>query len=458
MTRLRARPGSSTDGSAAPPGRTRWVARRGASLLAMRECKRVCTLADRGEHEGASMSTTIQRTAAAEGGQRHMHEVHKIAHVGGVDADGHILEPPDLWEEYLEDRYKDRALRIDVEDERGLEILMIDGKRSKLARPGMVSTLGAMGAPDLPDIMFNPDRTYLGEIPYGAMDPHQRIDLLDAEGLDMAILYTTVGLLWEAELEDPELSQAYTRAYNRWICDFCRDHSDRLIPTAHLSLTDPVAAAAELRRAVADGARGCFVAPFTHNSKPLGHPDHHPVFEAAQDLGVPFAIHPTFEPQWTKGTRMGTWEHVRDLRLTASMTASDGVRHQFVSLFDYGIFEQFPELKVLVLESGGGWIGYCLDRIDAVFAHTYTGTRVPLEMKPSEYFMRQVWISCDPDERTIPALALRYGHDRFMWASDFPHADHTPEYVMDLDTLVDMFPAQHQADFIGGNARRLFDL
>ena len=55
----------------------------------------------------------------------------------------------------------------------------------------------------------------------GAWIPNERLKLLDAEGIDAAILYTTIGLLWEAELEDPELSQAYTRAYNRWICEFC---------------------------------------------------------------------------------------------------------------------------------------------------------------------------------------------------------------------------------------------
>jgi predicted TIM-barrel fold metal-dependent hydrolase len=290
------------------------------------------------------------------------------------------------------------------------------------------------------------------------MDPTQRLHVLDAENLDAAIIYTTVGLLWEAELEDPELSQAYTRAYNRWVVDFCRDSGNRLIPTAHLSLSDPAAAAAELRRAVDDGAKGCYVAPFTHGAIPLGHPDNDVVFATAQELGVPFAIHPTFEPQWTKGARMGTWEHVKQLRLTASVTASDGVRHQFTTMFDYGVFDKFPELKVLVLESGGGWIGYWLDRIDAVYAHTFVGSRVPLEMKPSEYFMRQVWISCDPDERTIPSLAERFGYDRFLWASDFPHADHTPEYVHDLNDLVAMFPAEHRRAFIGDNARNLFGI
>ncbi|MGY9074111.1 MAG: amidohydrolase family protein [Acidimicrobiales bacterium] len=386
-----------------------------------------------------------------------MHQVHRIAHEGAVDADGHILEPPDLWETYLESKYQDRALRIRI-DENGLEELEIGGKRSTMSRRGFPATLGAMGAPDLADIQKNPARTYMQEAPYGSMDPTQRLEVLDAEGLDAAILYTTVGLLWEAELTDPELCQAYTRAYNRWICDFCRDSGGRMVPTAHLSLTDPVAAAAELRRAVADGAKGVYVAPFSHNAKPLGHPDHHVVFEAAQELGVPFAIHPTFEPQWTKGNRMGSWENVKQLRLTASVQGSDGVRHQFTTLFDYGVFDLYPELKVLVLESGGGWIGYLLDRIDAVYGHTFIGDRVPLKMKPSEYFRRQIWISCDPDERMIPALAQRYGYDRFLWASDFPHADHTPEYVHDLNELVDMFPAEHRRAFIGDNARQLFSI
>lgn len=385
-----------------------------------------------------------------------MHEAHRVAFDGAVDADGHILEPPTLWEEYIDPKFRDRALRI-VMDENGLEELEIDGQRSKMTRRGYPATLGAMGAPDLPDMQKNPDRTYLTESPFGAMDPHERIALLDVENIDIAFLYTTVGLLWEAELEDPELSQAYTRAYNRWICEFCHGQP-RLIPTAHLSLSDPVAAAAELERAVGEGAKGGYVSPFTHDGRPLGHPSNDPVFAAAQDLGVPLALHPTFEPQWTKGTRMGTWEHVKQLRLLASVQASDGVRHQFTTLFDYGVFDKFPQLKFLVLESGGGWIGYWLDRIDAVYGHTFLGERVPLKHKPSDYFRSQIWISCDPDERTIPSLAERFGVERFLWASDFPHADHTPEYVHDLNDLVATFPEADRRKFIGDNARALFGL
>ena len=148
---------------------------------------------------------------------------------------------------------------------------------------------------------------------------------------------------------------------------------------------------------------------------------------------------------------------MRELRLLASVMASDGVRQQFTTLFDYGVFDLFPRLRVIVLESGGGWIGYWLDRIDAVYGHTYIGTRVPLKDKPSDYFRERIWISCDPDERSIPALAERFG-DRFLWASDFPHADHTPEYVEDLDELVAGFPEARRPAFLGDNARILFQI
>jgi predicted TIM-barrel fold metal-dependent hydrolase len=320
---------------------------------------------------------------------------------------------------------------------------------------GFPSTLGAMGDPEIGAIRKDPSRTYMGEAPFGSMDPQERLKVLDAEGLDAVVLYTTIGLLWEAELEDPELTQAYCTAYNRWITEFCSE-SPRLVAAAHLSLTDPAAAAKEAERAVGDGARGVFVAPFVHGHKPIGHPDNNAVFAACQDLDVPFAIHPTFQPAWCSSRRFGP-EYGRDLMLYGSVTAGDGVRHQFTTLFDYGVFDTFPRLKVIVLESGGGWIGYWLDRIDAVYGHTAMGTRVPLKDKPSDYFRERCWISCDPDERSIPPLAERYG-DRFMWASDFPHADHTPDYIPDLEEMADGFPETRRRAFLGDACRDLFKI
>src|SRR5262245_17682463 len=122
-----------------------------------------------------------------------LHETHRFGYAGAVDADGHILEPPDLWETYLEPEYRDRALRF-IRDDNDLEALEIGGQPSVMSRKGFPSTLGAMGDPDLRSMQLDPERTYVREAPYGSMDPQERIELLDAEGIDAVVLYTTVGL------------------------------------------------------------------------------------------------------------------------------------------------------------------------------------------------------------------------------------------------------------------------
>ena len=152
------------------------------------------------------------------------YEIKHFPFDGTIDADGHILEPPDLWENYLEEKYQARALRIGVDDE-GYEYLEIDQKPSARSRRGSLGLLGAMGEEDMRP---RPDRRYADNMPYGSCDAAERLALLDQENLSAALLYPTIGLLWEVELTDPELSLAYCRAYNRWIADFCRDSGGRL--------------------------------------------------------------------------------------------------------------------------------------------------------------------------------------------------------------------------------------
>jgi len=147
--------------------------------------------------------------------------VHHLKHQGAVDADGHVLEDAGLWDRYIEAKYRDRALRM-KRDADGLEYLEIGGMPSKRTRKGYPATLGRMGQKDLEAFTPHPDKTYAANMPYGACNAEERLKLLDAEGLDAAVLYPTLGILWEAELSDVELSQAYCRAYNRWVADFCR--------------------------------------------------------------------------------------------------------------------------------------------------------------------------------------------------------------------------------------------
>src|SRR6266403_4980927 len=363
-----------------------------------------------------------------------------------IDCDGHILEPPDLWEKYIDPKYRERAMRIRVGDD-GFEYLEIDNKRAKMTQPGLLASLGGMGKkvddakklreaamsgetikPEQARMMApKPEDTYLKGAAFGTMDMKERLELLKQEGMERAILYPTIGLLWEAELFDADLSAAYCRAYNRWIADFCRGSGGRLIPIAHLSLGDPMEAARELERAVKDGCRGAFVCPFTITRVPHGDPRHDAVFAAAQDLDVPLGVHPTFEPlAFNVHHRFDTcgwavWYF--------NLFAGQGVQQAFATFFQFGVFERFPRLRVVVLESQSGWIGYFLDRADATLTGTMLGATVRLKEKPSYYFKRQCFISADPDERTIAALMPHVGEDKFFWASDYPHPDHPGSYL-----------------------------
>ena len=379
------------------------------------------------------------------------YEIVRFPYPGTIDADGHVLEPANLWEDYLEKRYRERALRIKVDDD-GLEYLEIDGRKSERTNQGSVGVLGAMG--DL-EARPSPDRRYMDNIPFGGGDPAERVELLDQENLEKAVLYPTLGLLWGCELTDPELTLAYQRAYNRWIADFCRGSKGRLVPIAQLSLLDPAGSADELERAVADGCRGGYVAPFTHDQKAHGHPDHDVLWSRAVRLGVPIAIHPTFEPFWAAPVRFKRMGRAREFFYNVML--KQGVQQAFLSFIALGTLDRLPEFKLGILESGAGWIGSFLDRADAV-AETPSGFGMGLKRRPTEYFRDQCFISGDPDEKALSYLIDHSGAECFMWATDYPHPDHPGSWAHSLEKLVAPLGDETRAKFLGENVARIYGL
>jgi len=215
-------------------------------------------------------------------------------------------------------------------------------------------------------------------------------------------------------------------------------------------------AARELERAVKDGCRGAFVCPFTITRVPHGDPRHDAVFAAAQDLDVPLGVHPTFEPlAFNVHHRFDTFGWAV---WYFNLFAGQGVQQAFATFFQFGVFERFPRLRVVVLESQAGWIGYFLDRADATFTGTMLGATVRLKEKPSYYFKRQCFISADPDERTIAALMPHVGEDKFFWASDYPHPDHPGSYLEELRGLVAPMTESGRRGILGENVSRAYRL
>ena len=96
--------------------------------------------------------------------------------------------------------------------------------------------------------------------------------------------------------------------------------------------------------------------------------------------------------------------------------------------------------------------------MDAIY-DSHAGRKVPLREKPSFYFKRNVWVSADPDEKSLPAMVELCGSDRFFWATDFPHPDHPASYIEAVEEFAGQIPDdQDRRNVLGDNVRRVYHI
>jgi predicted TIM-barrel fold metal-dependent hydrolase len=376
-------------------------------------------------------------------------------HVLTVDADGHILEPANLWQEYLVPHFRDRAIRIDHDDQ-GHEVLLIDGK-SLEAVHGRLAALGGIDM-DAAATLTTGLHTYADGCPLGSYDPKARIEVLDQEGIDIALLYPTIGICWEGHVQDPALAHAYTEAYNRWLVDFCSYDPKRLVPVAHLNLLDPEMAIHEMQRAYAAGCRGIYISPdmFARGRKRFDDPSLDRFWAAAQELELPIAFHVVVRDQPTTSYTDPLEQDGARFGLFSFAFLAIDVMAGFTELLTIGVLERFPRLKISVLEAGSNWISAWLDRLDHKFEVMHASTI--LTMKPSDYFRRQCLVSADPDESITADVVRHMGADYFIWASDYPHIDASMGVVKEMRSRLAPLSLADQRKVLGENAMRFYGL
>jgi len=375
-----------------------------------------------------------------------------------VDADGHVLEPGDMYQNYIDPQYRDRAIRIAIDD-RGYENLIIDN--NPYQNSSMRGNLGAIGGigMDRQKLLTRGMVTYAEGSPPGGYDPQARLKVMDEEGIDMAILYPTLGIFWEGSVQDPNLATAYTRAYNRWIADFCRENPKRLYAIAHISLLDPEGAVEETIRAREDGCVGVYLSPDlpARDGKRFDDPAFTRFWETVQELEMPVAFHVIVREQQT----FQEWTRRLDgkqgpLGLFGHAFLAIDVMAAFTSMLSLGMFEKYPRMKCAVLEAGATWIGAWLDRLD--YKSEVTEFLTPIKLKPSEYFYRQCVVSADPDETMTAQVVEHLGADYFIWASDYPHIDASFGVVQEMKERVAPLPLADQRKVLGENAVRFYQL
>lgn len=359
-----------------------------------------------------------------------------------VDADGHVVEPRRAWADVPEE-HRPRITR----DRHGYEHVVV-GDTEVLAVP-----LGTLATPG--SHFGDPDRyTPLEEAHPGGWDPVRRLSDMDAEGIDQAVLYPSIGLYFWA-LDDPRPVVSLARAYNDWLAGYCTADPTRLFGAAMLPLHDPAAAVAELRRSVDQlGFRAAFVRPNPCCGRSLCDPAYEPVWEAAEELGVPVGVH---EGSSVTIPTLGSDRPFNPLVLHAVSHSFEEML-AFAQLVAFGVLDRHPGLKVVFLESSGGWLPFWLERLDEQ-AEGFGAYCPSMSLRPSEYFARQCWISFEVDESALPALVPFVGGERIVWGSDYPHHDATfPGAVAALRRTVAPCAPDVQARVLGANAACAYGL
>lgn len=248
-----------------------------------------------------------------------------------------------------------------------------------------------------------------------------------------------------------EYGAALCAAVNEWQLDAFVDQEPRLRASILVAQEDGVAAAAEIRRRGSDLRYAQIQLP-SLTMEPLGRRRYWPIYEAAEEFGLPIGIHvggPT-------GARTaGGWPayyNEEHLSLVYAMQS------QMMSLVLEGVCEHFPKLRFVLIEGGVLWSLALRKRLDRLWRSM--GSEIPhVRRPPSEYIAKHFYFSSQPIEEPeepadLPELFGQVGWDRILYASDYPHWDYDdPKYAFKGN-----MPEKEMAKLLRTNALGLYRL
>lgn len=222
-------------------------------------------------------------------------------------------------------------------------------------------------------------------------------------------------------LQNTDLSIALTRAVNEWQVAAWASQEPRLKASVVVPFEDGAASAREIRH-WAGNKHFAQVLLLSRTNEPLGQRRYWPIYEAAQEAGLPVGIH-AFGYGGAPVTSSGWASYYGEEMIAHSMCAQAGL----TSMVMEGVFERFPKLKVISIEAGVSWAPALMWRLDAQWKKLRAETP-HLKLLPSEYLRRQVWWTTQPIEEPEPREKLVQmldwlGWDRLIFATDYPHWD-----------------------------------
>ena len=368
-----------------------------------------------------------------------------------ISSDSHVVEPPRLWIDRMDPDLGERIPRLQVGDPH--DQWFCDGE--------VVGTLG--GASSAGMRFSKPEEITLegsfAKVPPGGYDPHAHVQDLDVDGVYASVLYSSVAGNMYAVPDASFMRDVFT-AYNQWLSEFCSAHPNRLKGIAQVLLDDDMAAGiAQLEQAAELGLCGAMIPIYPRPSETYDLPMYDPLWAAAQDLGMPLSLH-----VGTKRPGEGVSQMRTEGRITQSAAersvADYWVRLSLGHMVFSGVFERFPNLRVVNVEHELAWIPFFMKRMDSTYIerHTQAVHRYQSDALPSDFMRSNVYHGFQEDDLGIRLRDI-IGVDRIMWGSDYPHAESTfPESQRILDEIMEDVPDEERAVLVGGNCAELYGL
>ena len=369
-----------------------------------------------------------------------------------IDADAHITEPNDLWSEFMEPEFYDRRPIVgDPEDDRpgarrtfGPCELFPEGNKPKGTLMGGGHQRRAQRS--LQDFM--PQK--YGEAWDVAFTPESRVKDMERLGWDKMVCIDNFPGPIRAIQEgaDQALLWACARAYNNYSRSFCDTGASKLkmvavVPDQH----DAEGLITETRRAVAELGAVTVIVPRPTKGVGWHDPQYYPFWALAEELDFPMSFHGV----QSGAPRVGARYQPRHLVSGPEVALEHAMSFSFENMVSMGhvillgLLEKFPNMRCSFLEGNAGWVPFWLGRLDD---HSIQDRRQgmwfdtdPLPLKASEYFQRQCFVACDPDEAALKGAVMHLGEDNIVWNTDYSHPD-----APDPDKAVPMLLAQDISD------------
>lgn len=334
-----------------------------------------------------------------------------------VDCDMHVMEPHDLFERYMDPKFKHR-------------VTVAPKRTANYVRPNWVVDGLPINKTSL-DLQYHRSyekitRARSEHILVHAIernyDEEAQIWGMEQEGIDIAVLFPTLGLsILARDGMDPLLSNAISRAYNDWLGEFCSYSPDQLKMAAMLPVHDVNLACEEMIRAHEQyGAVGAFIRPNYVD----GHYWHStywdPLYGLLQELGVPLCFHEgvgshysTIEPRYGENRFMRhVASHSTEMQLAA------------VAFILGGLFESYPKLRVAFLEAQSWWVPGLLGRMEWDLRQHKEADAAFLTKSPFEYWNNNCFSAIESGEREVGSIVELLGSaDNICVSTDYPHFD-----------------------------------